>query len=202
MNPRTLTITAAEWASVRDGSLWLVQEADVGQGGLLYPPVEFVEACAPCETCGDERAVFCPDCGERGPRECVGDGKPHVDCPDCRIELVRPCPDPLHDPTRPDGGWGICAPGACDNGTITLGYAYAVGQPLPIIRGWSRPDGNSSGDVLSVWKGHYGPDLVMQRAWNATAIQTQYADRTAALAHYGPPESLVGKWAMELRRVS
>ena len=50
--------------------------------------------------------------------------------------------------------------------------------------------------MCSAWKGHYGPDLVMQRAWNATAIQTQYADRTAALAHYGPPESLVGgKWA-------
>ena len=184
---RTLTITAAEWASVQDGTLWLVREGwPEGYESVVspVPPVEFVQACAPCEN----EDITC-HCGCEGP------------CPDCRIELVGLCP-------RCDGrgevkfdNWGDQCPRCSSHGTVILGYAYPVGSPLPIIRGWSRSDGDSSGDVLSVWKGHYGPDVVMQRAWNATAIQTQYADRTAALAHYGPPESLVGKWAIELRVV-
>ena len=199
---RTLTITATEVPAVQtalatDGTLWLVAPAmkrlDATSGKFEWlPPVEFVQACAPCETCKDERGQVTRWTQEWRP------------CPDCRIELVSPCllcggsGRTLGGPLGEDVGDCRCA---MTEGLIVFGHAYAVGSPLPIIRGWARPDGDSSGDVLSVWKGHYGPDLVMQRAWNATAIQTQYADRTAALAHYGPSESLVGKWAIELRVV-
>ena len=228
---RQLTITAAEWASVTDGTLWLVREGDdcacssdggtwAGGGGFALscpichdadsvPPAEFMQTSAPCVPSAPwhERAhagcnylpghfsggaLYCNKCGWA------------ARCPDCRIELVSPCllcggsGRTLGGPLGEDVGDCRCA---MTEGLIVFGHAYAVGSPLPIIRGWARPDGDSSGDVLSVWKGHYGPDVVMQRAWNATAIQTQYADRTAALAHYGPSESLVGKWAIELRVV-
>lgn len=207
---RQLTITAAEWASVQNGALWLVREG-VRQGSGLsspgpadasgsafggtsgsFPPVEFVQASALYETCGGTRIEPYPG-GKQNP------------CPSCRIELVGPadwCEDCQHVPMRHCrlDHHRIMFSGAVI-ATRTLGHAYAVGQPLPIIRGWSRPDGDSSGDVLSIWKGHYGPDVVMRRAWNATAIQTQYADITDRLAHYGPPESLVGKWAQQFTAV-
>lgn len=176
-------------------SMWIVREGmcslcieggndhesyGVGPCAPNVESLEFWRACAPCETCEDHRSLWHIGTMKNGrPSE----WRP---CPDCRIELVGPCPEPIHlDNT------------GC-TGTVTLGYAHAVGQPLPIIRGWARPDGDSSGDVLSFWPGHYGPACVMQRAWNATAIQTQYADRTTALAHYGDPSTLVGRWALEL----
>lgn len=207
MTDRTITLTPAEaekFTALAVGeSMWIVRTAvhpdrrsanigdafdEVLQRRLNGPPVELVQACAPCETCGGSRCAVPPDCDCDRVTSLNYALCTHLpaDCPDCRIELVGPCPEPIHlDHT------------GC-TGTVTLGYAYAIGQPLPIIRGWARPDGDSSGDVLSFWPGHYGPACVMQRAWNATAIQTQYADRTAALAHYGDPSALVGRWALEL----
>ena len=193
---RTLQLTATEvaaWAKVPEGgTFWLVGDGVRQYVGLKpmpsRPPAEFVQACAPCPGVPPEDPTACGGAASFGLND---------ECVHCRIELVGSCP--LCGGT---GKWVDCdfACNDCEGtATMPLGWAYAVGQPLPIIRGWSRPDGNSSGDVLSVWKGHYGPDLVMQRAWNATAIQTQYADRTAALAHYGPPESLVGKWALQVQ---
>ena len=231
---RTLTITALERASAQDGTLWLVRDGDWPKACPLAdpescngehcdcrlgPPAEFVQACAPCETCHSTR---------RSSEWDVYDMRHNAPCPDCCIELVGSCPtcagdtnDEFHPcaKSQRDGQHCNCSmeqdhchwcglewlgdgeidcPPCKNTKTVTLGYAYAVGQPLPIILGWQRPDGDSSGDVLSFWKWHYGPDLVMQRAWNATAIQTQNADRTAALAHYGPPEALIGKWALQL----
>lgn len=228
---RQLTTTAAEWASIRtEGdpatfsatggrmvrTLWLVARGnehwlmapDEPKLISATPPVEFVQACAPCETCGDQRIATSggPGYFKGGRLHHLAGGQTvmEIRCPDCCIELVSPCllcggsGRTLGGPLGEDVGDCRCA---MTEGLIVFGHAYAVGSPLPIIRGWARPDGDSSGDVLSVWKGHYGPDVVMQRAWNATAIQTQYADRTAALAHAGPVEWLVGKWAIELRVV-
>mgnify|MGYP000852483563 CR=1 FL=1 len=236
MNPRTLTITAAEWASVRDGSLWLVQEADVGQGGLLYPPVEFVEACAPCETCGNAR--------RRTVRDLSGVETFGVPCPDCRIELVGPCPTcngggMIAHCGRTDNGsdgpcvlaphadnfpcygegdvasdwspvsWcdcGICSCGShqawtdqgpcgfCHErprpGTVTLGFAYAVGEPLPIV-------------LCGSGHGLAGEYVVVENARvfciKNDEFPVESEELTDAFTHYGPPESLVGKWALQVQ---
>jgi len=168
-----ITLTAAEWASVQpDGTLWIVREAGWPKACPLAdptacngehcdcplgPPVEFVQACAPCETCHDEGVVF--------------NGVDYHPCPDCRIELVGPC--------EIDGcRWSPHR---------TLGYAYAIGQPLPIVN-----DTLGTGDCMIV-----DPDGDM---W--VLIDGVYDEPiTAALAHYGPPETLVGRWAMQLRVV-
>jgi hypothetical protein len=83
--------------------------------------------------------------------------------------------------------------GAIDDWGKTKGLpinrkAYAVGQPLPIILGWPGviaapclvvdPDGT---DVYE----HDGT------SWCGPNLQGR-------LAHYGPPESLVGQWALQL----
>lgn len=173
----TLAITAAEWASVQDGTLWLVR------GG--YDACPFVAAAAPCETCDDERAIFCPDCGERGARECVGDGRPHVVCPDCRIELVAACDTCDGQSGYMYGGsWGGCEP--CNaSGIIHLGWGYAIGQPLPIVSGKDRNGEQRLIVGNGVWRTarHSGPAI----------------DITNALAHYGDPANIIGKWALRVQ---
>ena len=102
---RRLTITAAEWASREGDTLWLVRESDVwDEDGLLYQPDEFVEACAPCETCHEGRLWV-----QTAPDDMQDCGP----CPDCRIELWAPCPDCDDD----------------DGHTAVVGHAYPVGQP-------------------------------------------------------------------------
>ena len=181
-----ITITAAEWASGwPGGTLWLVREGescplpDPGHCGSIpchdEPPVEFVQACAPCENpthrIGHKSGL--PEC--RNPME-LGPGMhvntvSYVPCASCRIELVGPC--------EIDGcRWSPHR---------TLGYAYAIGQPLPIVN-----DTLGTGDCMIV-----DPDGDM---W--VLIDGVYDEPiTAALAHYGPPESLVGRWAIQLRVV-
>jgi len=177
---RTLTITAAEWASVQDGTLWLVREGwPEGYESVVspVPPVEFVQACAPCEACDGTCFVIFRngDLSETyyGP----------TPCPDCRIELVGPCPDCGGD------GWTAEHDSSCDGyercyalgcpvqvqcascqftGIATLGHAYAVGEPL----------------LLHDWPGMgISPGMLK------------------ALAHAGPVEWLVGKWALRLEVV-
>jgi len=168
---RNLTITAAEWASVTDGTLWIVREGEHPDCDRTYPcihaapdePAEFVAACAPCETCDDTRNLR------------------HFDpCPDCRIELVGPCvicadEMPTHNPIGP----------YCTHTRRTLSYAYAVGQPLPIIHLVHALVGQPSWPNVQI----NGPDCV---------THSDGPDLAAALAHYGPLESLVGKWALQL----
>ena len=190
---RTLTITAAEWASVTDGRLWLVRDgrsldrcdhkyytcAEVGcdGSGVSYPPAEFVQACAPCINCGNERATcrcapapvrHVADCGTFGP------------CPDCRIELVGPCP------------CDECAESPNGPFTLILGRAYPVGEPLlikPHWKGQREPscihDTNQPGGMCIVCRG-------------GSEVKEWHLLNSNRLAHYGPPESLVGKWAVEL----
>ena len=179
---RKLTITAAEWASSTDGTLWIVGEGEPWTSGGNYmvttgqfsPPAEFVAACAPCETCDDTRNL------RLFPR--------HVDpCPDCRIELVGPCLNLAHCQNGEDDCW--CTYETVN--TVTLGYGYPVGQPLPIIsqERWDQPNPTL-------------PTLVVAYNSGWTVVQVPmngpYVDTTDRLAHYGPLETLVGKWAMRV----
>lgn len=174
----TLAITPAEWASMQDGTLWLVWEADVGQGGRLCPPAEFVAAATPC-TARDH----CSD---------PYNGYVDTTCPDCRIELVAIC-----DTCDGQGGcmyggsWGNCEP--CNaSGIIHLGWGYAVGQPTPILP--FSPD-HDDGPHICVDE---RPDSWLLRY--PGSVEPRHGDDiTAALAHYGPPESLVGKWALQVQ---
>ena len=188
---RQLTITAAEWASVQpDGTLWIVREAGWPKACPLAdptacngehcdcplgPPVEFVQACAPCARCKDTRVIH----AETFP----------TPCPYCRVELVGPCPT-----CKGMGAAKFRNCTICDaRGTVTLGYAYAIGQPLPIQHGDTpfNPDPAEAIHVARVngrWKVGYR---------KGTTIYT-ITDR---LAHYGLPETLVGRWAIQLRVV-
>lgn len=186
---RTLTITTAEWASVQDGTLWLVREGvpcatphscpkftrQMCRWGGIHPPAEFVQACAPCETCHNT----------------TGSNQQHgeftrwdlLTCPDCRIELVGPClvcQDTLEHYKLPDRMY-------CSHTRKTLGYAYAVGPPLPIYTPASHPIGTVD---------HLCFDRTLVVVVNVhEGVETDITDR---LAHYGPPELLVGKWALHL----
>ena len=213
---RLLTITAAEWASVTDGTLWLVrpkrgEEWTMGpdpQKVADLPPVEFVQVCAPCETCGDQRIATSGGPGYfKGGRlhhRAGGQTIMEIRCPDCRIELVGPCPDCGGD------GWTAEHDSSCDGyercyalgcpvqvqcascqftGIATLGHAYAVGKPLPIA--WGVCD--LSVPFVGVWRPPYPPTvLFLDPDEDGTPID---------LAHAGPVEWLVGKWAIELRVV-
>lgn len=204
---RTLSITAAEWANMmteRSGqrTLWLVRDADIctdrrhyilrpsphnplgtrrndvhddircanpcgnapdGSRRLQIPPVEFVQACAPCETCGGTRIEPYPG------------GKQHP-CPFCRIELVGPML--VESTVETADMWR----------TVILGHAYAVGEPLP-IRSMAERDQWENG--------------IFATANNVYHVNgEQWTDLTDRLAHYGPPESLVGKWALQLEVVA
>lgn len=194
---RTLTITALERASAQDGTLWLVRDGDWPKACPLAdpescngehcdcrlgPPAEFVLACAPCETCHSTR---------RSSEWDVYDMRHNAPCPDCRIKLVGVCPtcagdtnDEFHPcaKSQRDGQHCNCSmeqdhchwcglewlgdgeidcPPCKNTKTVTLGYAYAVGQPALIT-------------AENVGHHYY------------------------RLAHYGPPESLVGMWALQL----
>ena len=125
------------------------------------PPVEFVQACAPCETCGDHRSLW-----HIGTKK---NGRPSEwrPCPDCRIELMGPmdvlrCGRERRHERHGSHTWNVqcqddsphredvfCPGYAAEIGlvvppTVTLGYAYAVGEPLPIVA-----FGGSSGSCSS-----------------------------------------------------
>lgn len=128
---RTLLVTPAEVAAG-----WIVRPGDLCHSvrcawsgpppwpddcrckGQMQPPADLVAAAAPCETCVGSRLWW-----DQNVRP-TGANRP---CPDCRIALLGECLDP-----------------ECDNscgGTVTLGYAYPVGDVLPIVG-----DGEIAGD--------------------------------------------------------
>jgi hypothetical protein len=137
----------------------------------------------------------------------------HADetCTDCRIELVGPCPE-----CEGDGnfdGWDYATPDEqrtpenietidCDRcdatGTVTLGHAYAVGQPLPISDYQECRSAGARHDHLCVYL-NAGPEHASVTRIHASLGVSDNEDITAALAHYGPPETLVGRWALQLR---
>ena len=209
---RTMTITAAEWASVKDGTLWIVREAVTHEAlSVIYgatqfdglPPAEFVHACAPCETCGGSRCVVPPncDCDKVTSLNYALCNHPPADCPSCRIELVGPCP---HDCARFGGkvpghvrgsNWAWVPCWCNGTGTVTLGHAYAVGQPLPIVRNSNDWEWGATDHI----------DVMPPYAYRRTPTEGFSEDTTSMttdLAHYGPPETLVGKWALRVQVVA
>lgn len=163
---RRLTITAAAWASQdAQGRLWLVGERD--DEWTWLPPAEFVQACAPCEADGTSM-----ECDHKNMVWHPG-GEVFRKCETCSIKLVGPC---YGDP------WCY----GCERGHV-LGYAYVVGQPLPIEQVIS----DVTGPGLEVYVGTSAVRLVADPNQRTLGL-----DLTNRLAHYGPPESLVGKWAM------
>ena len=207
MTDRTITLTPTEaekFAALAVGeSMWIVRaggdcprcwhganapHADACSRGAL-PPVEFVQACAPCDACDDLREVnwcathdYCVD-------DCWAS---RVPCPDCRIELVGPCPncngdgwwvDADPDPRTGEPGEPYqvfcqqCGEEGDGAGTVTLGYAYAVGRPALVdivleVRGVAFADEDDDTEVV----------VPLNR-----------------LAHYDLA-TLPGQWAIEVRK--
>lgn len=168
---RQLTITAAEWASVTDGTLWLVRERT--DEWTWLPPAEFVQACAPCARCQDTRTIH---------RTTFP-----TPCPYCHIELVGPCPT-----CAVRHRWcGLDGKPRCDTyGLVTLGCGHAVGEPMPIY-GDDGDDG-ATGEHL------YASAILGAVYLHAGLHLHTGLDITDRLAHAGPPESLVGKLALKL----
>jgi len=216
MTDRTITLGTTEaekFAALAVGeSMWIAREGDgctcssdggtwAGGGGFplscpichdadSVPPVEFVQACAPCE-----RNAWGLDHG------------PLFPCVVCRIELVGPCPncngdgwwvDADPDPRTGEPGEPYqvfcqqCGEEGDGAGIVTLGHAYAVGEPLPIcaeLSGVALP--RSPFIFISGGRAFLVP---------ASGDRSDIDDNTDALAHYGPPESLDGQWAIEVRK--
>lgn len=183
---------------VRDGEQWPCPPTTCDLNGN-HPPAEFVQACAPCETCANPIAHMLM----------VGIIGRHDTCPARRIELVGPCPTCLgktgwHGRDVPRTGahnadrWFPCGRCRADHysaptGAVTLGHAYAVGQPLP-IRPWASHVDTPEGEWLAC------SETTVAKQVCHNGILATFPAITDRLAHYGPPESLVGKWAVELRR--
>ena len=220
----TVELSAVEVANLpTEGTFWIVREGerDVKAEAMNHalavelfarpdlrwpessPPAVFTQACAPCETCGSQ----CAD----GAFE-----RKQFGCPDCRIELVGPCPTcearaaALHNAYEVAAerhGWvtqersrrpwsdvpeanrltmidslrvtlGCDSPTPCEYGTVHVGWAYAVGRPCLI-------------DMV----------LTMRRvAIGDIDDATEVVIALDGLVYAGPPESLVGRYALELRR--
>lgn len=177
-----ITLTAAEWASVQpDGTLWLVREGRRETRSLA--PDEYGERVHGIDLPPEGWLAYASTCSSPDHFGCVAAGHP---CPDCRIELVGPCLNLAHCMNGEDDCW--CTPETAH--TVTLGHAYAIGQPLLIAR--------------AVPNGEYirlTPDNRLQHVRRVGVMWELVADITAALAHYGPPETLVARWALQLRAV-
>lgn len=149
---RTLLVTAAELAAgwiVRPGDLchsvrcawsgpppW--PDHDCRCKGQMQPPADLVAAAAPCETCRGSRWDWASAEDDMEPND------PRLRCPDCRIELLGECQRCcgtgtlkataeeqriMADPTLRIHSCLWCN----GDGAVTLGYAYPVGDVLPII---------------------------------------------------------------------
>lgn len=110
--------------------------------GGVHLPADLLAAAAPCEACGGKRFGSAPSAGYKWsagklvPFAVGGQVFTTIYCPDCRIELVGECPTCGGISTVPvvrrDGGYDerpCPRTYGCDGtGTVTLGYAYAVGE--------------------------------------------------------------------------
>lgn len=184
---RHLTLTAIEaqaFAATPVGeTFWLVREGDTLCGALgPIAPAEFVQVCAFCNAC-DARLW---DHGQNR----------KTDCPDCRIELVGPCPICSEPTKRHPMDDDVLM---CYMGTVTLGHAYAEGHPLPISDVW--PDKPPADGLMFLPTGRAAYHKASRPTFwlPGQSKGTEFSLRR--LAHYGPPETLVGQWAIALRKV-
>ena len=203
---RTITLTpteAADLAQLHPGDkLWLVR-----QGWRAYhdhqPPDEFVQACAPCGTCGGQRIAM-----SGGPayfsggklRHCAGGQTVmEIHCPDCRVELVGQCPSC-------DGGGMVANCGRTDNGSdgpcVLAPHAdnfpcYGDGD---VADDWSPVSwckcGRCSCGSLQAWT-EQGPCGYCHEQPRPGTVTLGFAYAVGE-----PRQTDDGKWAVELRRVS
>lgn len=215
---RTLKLTPAEWEVLqRDGTAWIVRPPAVqyvrevhGEAGPLLP-VELVAAAAPCETCGGSRGgVAAASSGymQGGRVRYAGAGGMSltpVNCPDCRITLLGKCPECCGSGAirggYPDYDALDCS--ACLDGTVTLGDAYPASEVLPIIG--PGLDGYPDGPYIELRI--VQPRMDGKHQWDAHAYdyttgggrRMRPGSLVCALAPYGDPSTLVGKYALKVR---
>lgn len=170
---RTLTSTPAEWEVLqRDGAAWIVRDGDCphkvlpcGGGDCCCPhftPAELVAAAAPCKRCDGARNLWWPGSDRSAP------------CPACRITLVAECPACLSEPTIGCPTW--------HPGVVTLGYAYADSDVLPIRL---LVDCEDDGEHICI---------------DGDAVHIDGKDDPLAdLGHCGAPDALVGRYALKVR---
>lgn len=115
-------------------------------------------------------AAPCETCGDKRESPAVSGMRGPMPCTDCRIELVGTCPIIGDD---------------CGGRYHPLGWGYAIGQPLPIVDDDNWEIGKPAIVIGSISVHYYDGDL-----WH---------DITAALAHYGDPAGLIGKWALRVQ---
>ena len=184
MTDRTITLTPTEaekFTALAVGeSMWITR---AGREGYRtpdsfpepLPPVELMQACAPCERADSDE----PDLHRLF--------MPGGDCAACRVELVGPCPT-----CEVRHRWcGLDGKPKCDAfGMATLGCAYAVGQPLPIVL-----FGSGHGTV-----GKYVV-VVNQRIFVITneTFPVDSDEVTAHFAHYDLA-TLPGQYAIEVHK--
>jgi hypothetical protein len=192
-------------------SMWIVRAAvhpdrrsanigdafdEVLQRRLSGPPVEFVQACAPCETCGDQRIAVSggPGYFKGGKLRHLAGGQTvmEIRCTACRIELVAICDScDGQSGSMYGGSWGGCEP--CNaSGIIHLGWGYPIGQPLPIL-----PFSTDHDDMPHICVDERPDSWLLLYPGS---IEPLCGDNlTDALAHYGDPAGLVGKWALQVQ---
>lgn len=170
---RTLFVTAAEMAA----------------GWIVRPdPADLLAAAAPCATCRGDRV-------DRTFYEWGGKAGTFDPCPDCRITLLGECPQCEGTGMLILLDWeGELKVHSClwcnGTGIVTLGYAYPVGDVLPIdLHG--HHDAGTRPAVLVENCAHRSVRLV-RSTWS------RGEDITDALAHYGDPSALVGQYALQI----
>ncbi len=185
---RTLLVTAAELAAgwiVRPGELCHSAECawsgpppwpdDCRCKGQMQPPPNLRAAAAPCETCRGSRWDWASSEDDMEPND------PRLRCHDCRIELLGECQRCrgtgtlkataeeqrfMADPTLRIHSCLWCN----GDGAVTLGYAYPVGDVLPIV----RPALRDTAEHIGVFPASY------------------------SFAHYGDPAALAGQYALQI----
>ena len=181
---RILTITAAEWAAIQGGDGWIV----------CPDPADLLAAAAPCSR---RYEVF-------------------MGCTSCRITLVGECPECRgtgHIPAdlqrgefwhcEACGGMNTSTRRKCGYGTATLGYAYAVGEVLPICGPGSvgdRPDSYIEIKMIHPrMDGRHQWDIHKFTRNDGGGWSQRAGSLVAALAHYGDLAALVSQWALQIR---
>lgn len=158
-----------------------------------------IELLGPCPMCGGNGMIaHCgrTDNGSDGPCvlgphadnfPCYGEGDVASDWSPVSWCSCGVCSCGSHQAWTEEGPCGYCHERP-RRGITTLGHAYAVGEPLPIYGSVREADGAWPCIVVFL----DAPKAVM--LYDKTTGE-RITDR---LSHCGPPESLVGKWALQL----
>lgn len=162
-----------------------------------------IELLGPCPMCGGNGMIaHCgrTDNGSDGPCvlgphadnfPCYGEGDVASDWSPVSWCSCGVCSCGSHQAWTEEGPCGYCHERP-RRGITTLGHAYAVGEPLPIVA--FTPAHEHDFHHICIDE---RPDSWALRY--PGSVEPQHGDDiSAALAHYGRPKSLVGKWALQL----